>query len=146
MATADYVFGNKQWEINRWLLVLSTLGLASKLLEIDLSQISIFGLNLPGKEAALVPGFIGVALSYALLTFVISRLELMLAHNDDTTAHAVSIFENSKHPKLILVMTLITFPFSALVYFIIPVGLTLFTIKLLSSDIYIVLQILWEAA
>lgn len=146
MATADYVFGNKQWEINRWLLVLSTLGLASKLLEIDLSQISIFGLNLQGKEVALVPGFIGVALSYAFLTFAISRIELMMAHNDDTTTHAVSIFENSKYPKLILALSLIAFPFSALVYFIIPVGLTLFTLGLLSSDVYIILQILWEAA
>lgn len=146
MASADYVFGNKQWEINRWILVLSTLGLASKILEIDLSQISIFGLNLQGKEAALVPGFIGLALAYSLLTFVLARAELMLAHNGETAEHVKPKIEKMAKSKVLLVLLILSFPIPTLVYMVIPVGLALFTLFLLSGDMYAVVQVIWAAA
>ncbi|WP_233007218.1 hypothetical protein [Rheinheimera faecalis] len=145
MASADYVFGNKQWEINRWILVLSTLGLVSKILEIDLSQISIFGLNLQGKEAALVPGFIGLALAYALLTFVVARMELILAHNDETEAHVTSKVKKIGKSKVLLFLLILSFLIPMLVYVVIPVGLALFTLFLLYDDMYAVIQVIWGA-
>lgn len=146
MASADYVFGNKQWEINRWILMLSTLGLASKILEIDLSQISIFGLNLQGKEAALVPGFIGLALAYSLLAFIVARVELMLAHNGETTAHVTPKVQKLARSKVLLFFLILSFPIPALIYVVIPVGLALFTLFLLSGDMYAVAQVIWAAA
>ena len=146
MASSDYVFGNRQWEINRWILVLSTLGLASKILEIDLSQISIFGLNLQGKEAALVPGFIGFALAYSLLTFIVARVELMLAHTDETAAHITPKVQNIAKSKVLLALLILSFPIPMLVYVVIPVGLALFTLFLLFSDMYAVFQVIWAAA
>ena len=145
MASSDYVFGNKQWEINRWILVLSTLGLVSKILEIDLSQISIFGLNLQGKEAALVPGFIGLALAYALLTFVVARMELILAHNDETEAHVTSKVKKIGKSKVLLFLLVLSFLIPMLVYVVIPVGLALFTLFLLYDDMYAVIQVIWGA-
>ncbi len=145
MASADYVFGNKQWEINRWILVLSTLGLVSKILEIDLSQISIFGLNLQGKEAALVPGFIGLALAYALLTFVVARMELILAHNDETEAHVTSKVKKIGKSKVLLFLLILSFLIPMLVYVLIPVGLALFTLFLLYDDMYAVIQVILGA-
>lgn len=145
MASADYVFGNKQWEINRWILVLSTLGLASKILEIDLSQISIFGLNLQGKEAALVPGFIGFALAYALLTFIVARVELMLAHTGETSAHITPKVHKIAKSKVLLALLILSFPIPMLVYVVIPVGLALFTLFLLFGDMYAVFQVIWAA-
>lgn len=146
MASADYVFGNRHWEINRWILVLSTLGLASKMLEVDLSQISIFGLNLQGKEAALVPGFIGFALAYSLLTFIVARVELMLANTGGTVANVTPKVQNISKSKVLLVLLILSFPIPALVYVVIPVGLALFTLFLLSGDMYSVFQVIWAAA
>lgn len=145
MASEDYVFGNKQWEVNRWILMLSTLGLASKILEIDLSQISVFGLNLEGKESALVPGFIGLALVYSLLTFVLARIELMLAHNGETAEHVNLKIDKIAKSKVLTFLLVLSFPIPALVYTVIPVGLALFTLFLLSDDICAVVQVIWGA-
>lgn len=146
MASSDYVFGNKQWEINRWILVLSTLGLATKVLEIDLSQVPMFGLNLQGEEAALVPGFIGIALTYALLAFIIARIELMLAHNTSTAEHVVPVAEKIAKSKLLSILAILSLPIPVLMYFLIPIGLSAFTLVVLYDDIWTVIQLVWAAA
>ena len=145
MATSDYVFGNKQWEINKWILTLSVLGLFSKLLMIDLSEISVFGVNMGNQNTALIPGFIGLALMYALCAYFVARMELQMAHGDETQQKAVSIIEKLQSSKLLLILSLLTMPLPLLLYTLIPIGLSLFTLYLLSGDILAVLTNIYAA-
>jgi len=145
MATSDYVYGNKQWEINLWILSLSTLGLATKLLEVDLAGFSIFGLNLGGNNTALVPGFIGLALFYAFLSYIVARMELQIAHSTETINHLQPMIEKIRSSKLLAAIFLLFLPLPLITYTIIPVFLSLFTLYVLWPEISVVVQVLLNA-
>lgn len=140
MASSDYVYGNKQWEINRWILSLSTIGLASKVLKVDLSSLSVFGLNLGEENTSLLPGFICVALIYAFMSYLVARIENFLANWDSTSEQVAPLMERlSSHRTLkfaFYVLSVVPF----LLYTVIPIFLSLFTIYVLHKDMNIVVQ------
>lgn len=80
MERFDFVFANKSWELNRWVLILSVLGILAKVVHIDVSHLAVFGLSISEERSALIPGFIGIALYYCLGALVLSRGEMYLAY------------------------------------------------------------------
>lgn len=90
-----------------------------------------------------MPGFIGLALAYALLTFVVARIELIFAHHGETEAQVTSKVKKIGKSKVLLFLLILSFLIPMFVYVVIPVGLALFTLFLLYDDMYAVIQVIW---
>lgn len=101
-------------DIGRSVLSLSALGLFAKLLHIDLGQLQILGVALKPASAGLIPGFIGLALLYAYLAFIVARLEAAI--EDHTRSDSIEARLAIKESKPLRVVSYLALPFSAVVY------------------------------
>jgi hypothetical protein len=128
-------------DLGKTVLVLSALGSFTKLLNIDMSKLQILGIELNPSNVKLIPGFLGIALTYAFLCFIVARMEGVIESAVDKEAieHTTKI----KESKGLLILTLLIFPASFLVYFM-PFAFGGFAITLLWSDSMSVLKSIWQ--
>jgi hypothetical protein len=124
-------------------LALSALGLFAKLLHIDLSQLQVLGVTLSPTNAALIPGFLGLALIYAFLAFSVARLEAAIERQ--TNKETVEALEAVSSSKPLMAFVILGLPFSLVVYSM-PYVLGLFSIVLLWSDSMSVASAVWALA
>jgi len=130
-------------ELGKTVLTLSALGLFTKLLHIDLSQLQILGVALRPAYAGLIPGFVGLALMYAFIAFFVARMEAAIENEVDDAV--IESRKNVLKSKSLLVLVLFTTPLAFVVYSM-PFVLGAFSIVLLWSDSMSVLQAIWGLA
>ena len=140
MSFAKYGITGQSVDLAKAVLTLSALGLFTKLLHIDLSQMQILGVALRPAHVELIPGFIGLALIYAFLAFSVARMEASIASQVDKDV--VETTNKVKESRGLLVLTFASAPFAFIVYSM-PYALGTFTIVLLWSDSKEVLQAIW---
>lgn len=127
-------------ELGKFVLVLSILGLFTKLLHIDLSKLEILGVKFSPEHHSLIPGFIGIALVYVFVAFVIARLEMAFHHQVD--AESQSTVKKITASKTYVLLIGLSLPFSILVYSM-PYFVGLLSIHLLWSDVVTILRAVW---
>ncbi|MHB1015072.1 MAG: hypothetical protein ACYC2W_07315 [Desulfurivibrionaceae bacterium] len=143
MSFAKHGLASQSIDLGKTVLALSALGLFTKLLHIDLSQLQILGVSLSPASSSLVPGFLGLALIYAFIAFSVARIEAAVERQTNKeTVEATKIITDSK--PLLALMFLI-FPFSVFVYSM-PYVLGAFAINLLWSDSMTVVTSIWALA
>ncbi|MBI3223086.1 MAG: hypothetical protein HYZ46_08535, partial [Nitrosomonadales bacterium] len=118
-------------------------GLFTKLLHIDLSQLQILGIALRPTNAGLIPGFIGLALMYAFVAFLVARMEAAIENEVDNAV--VESRKSVTQSKSLLILVLCITPFSIVVYSM-PFVFGAFSIMLLWSDSMSVLKAIWGLA
>ena len=143
MSFAKHGLAGQGTDLGRTVLALSTLGLFTKLLNIDLSNLQVLGVSLRPENSGLIPGFLGLALIYAFVAFSVARMEAAFeVQTDKGTVEANKIIIDSKS---LLGLALLALPFSVFVYSM-PYVLGLFSISLLRSDSISVLSSIWVLA
>lgn len=140
---AKYGMTGQSVDLGKSVLMLSALGLFTKLLHIDLSQLAILGVVLRSTNVDLIPGFIGLALMYAFLAFSVARMEASIAMQVDKDA--IENQKKIKESKGLLILACGVSPFAFIVYSM-PYALGLFTIVLLWADSMGVLKAIWALA
>lgn len=130
-------------DLGKAVLALSGLGLFTKLLHIDLSQLQVLGVVLQPTNANLIPGFLGIALMYAFLCFVVARMEASIECEVDEAV--ISSRNKIKEKKGLLALVFLIAPFSFVVYSL-PYILGIVSIILLWSDSMSVLKAIWSLA
>ncbi|WP_147459052.1 hypothetical protein [Pseudomonas sp. AOB-7] len=143
MSFAKHGIAVHSMELGKATLALSTLGLFTKLLNIDLSQIEVIGLSMSQHSTELIPGFIGLALIYTFIAFVVARLESSIEQQLDE--QTVTHLETIKNSKPLLIISALTMPLALIVYSL-PYALGVFSIVLLWPDSTAVLAELWTIA
>lgn len=143
MSFAKHGITGQSVELGKAVLALSALGLFTKLLHIDLSQLQVFGVALQPANAGLIPGFLGLTLIYAYAGFFVSRMEAAIETQVDTAVNESR--QRVMQSKPLLTLTFIVFPFSIFVYSL-PYVLGAIAIALLWSDSMSVLQAIWVLA
>jgi hypothetical protein len=143
MSFAKHGIAGQSLDLGKAVLTLSALGLFTKLLHIDLSQLQILGVVLQPSNANLIPGFLGLTLTYAFLCFVVARMEASIASEVDKDA--IESRNKIKESKGLLALAFLIAPFSFVVYSL-PYAFGLFTIILLRSDSMSVLKAIWALA
>ena len=143
MAFAQNDLAPKSWELGKYVLVLSTLGIFVKILRIDVSNLEIVGLKLGASSAALIPGFIGLALIYVFVAYVVARIETEYARSVDHESKAIAE-AHLKHRSLRWVTALLL-PVSGFVYWM-PYVLGIFAIIYLWTDAVAVLRLVLRDA
>ena len=141
MSFAKHGITGQSVELGKTVLALSALGLLTKLLHIDLSQLQVLGVALKPANTGLIPGFLGLALIYAYIAFFVSRMEAAIETQVDE-----AVTESRKRvmqSKPLLTLTFVVLPFSIVVYSL-PYVLGAFAIALLWSDSMSVLQAIWS--
>ncbi|WP_295749827.1 hypothetical protein [Undibacterium sp.] len=135
--------GSQSLDIGKSVLALSALGLFTKLLKIDLSKIQILGVTFGTDSSKLIPGFLGLALIYSFLAFIVARTEVSLDQevNKDTVATRKAIAEN----KGAFYFALLISPLSLVVYST-PYAVGAVAIALLWGDSISILGLLWSVA
>jgi hypothetical protein len=128
-------------ELGKSVLVLSSLGLFTKLLHIDLSQMQILGVNFLPENTSLIPGFIGIALIYTFVAFFMARTEMVLHTLFDTESQTT--LEKITASQSYKIIMKIIFPISVFVYSM-PFFVGALSIWLLLEDSIIVLNTLWN--
>ena len=138
-----HVLAEKYYEIGRSVLVLSALGILTKLLNIDLSKLEVLGVTFDPHSSRLIPGLIGLALIYAYSALVVSRAEAA-----DYFVSDPAQLERLKNPsdadKARRIVSAFFLPFSLFAYAG-PLLIGLLSIVLLWRDIVAVLAALWSA-
>jgi hypothetical protein len=138
-----HILAEKYYEIGRSVLVLSALGILTKLLNIDLSKLEILGVTFDPASSRLIPGLIGLALIYAYSALVVSRAEAA----DFFVADPEEI-EKLKNPsdtdKARRFVSAFFLPFSIFAYSG-PLLIGALSIALLFGDVLTVLSALWSA-
>lgn len=130
-------------DLGKAVLALSALGLFTKLLHIDLSQLQVLGVVLQPTNANLIPGFLGLALMYAFLCFVVARMEISIECEVDEAV--ISSRNKIKEKKGLLALVFLIAPFSFVVYSL-PYVFGIVSIVLLWSDSMSVLKAIWSLA
>ena len=143
MAFAQHDLAPKSWDLGKYVLLLATLGIFSKLLRIDLSQIDVLGVRLGAGSVMLIPGFVGLALFYVLAAFILARLENFLALRSDVESKAL-VAETLTHPPLRWFLALVS-PLAFVVYSM-PYALGGFACWYLWSDAIAVLRLIFRGA
>ena len=131
MSFTSHSLAEQSVDLGKAVLALSTLGIFSKLLHVDLASLQILGLTLSKTTATLIPGFLGLVLIYTFVAFSVSRMEAGL--HSATDKEAKKTRKDIKKDKDLLWLTAATFPFSILVYSM-PTALGAFAIYLLWAD------------
>jgi hypothetical protein len=140
---AKFGIASQSTDLGKAVLALSTLGLFTKLLHINLSQLQILGISLSPASSGLIPGFIGLALIYAFIAFSVARLEAAVeGQTNKDTIEATKVIVGSKP---LLALTLLGLPFAIFVYSM-PYFLGIFAIRLLWSDSMSVVSSIWTLA
>lgn len=143
MSFAKHGITNQSVELGKTVLLLSALGLFTKLLHIDLSHLQVLGIALQPKNAGLIPGFLGLTLMYTYMAFFVSRMEAVIETQVDS---AVTESRNRVlESKLLLTLTFLVLPFSFVVYSL-PFFIGALAIIFLWSDSILVLQAIWSLA
>lgn len=143
MSFAKHGIASQSVDLGKTVLALSALGLFTKLLHIDLSQLQILGVSFSPTSSSLVPGFIGLALIYAFIAFSVARIEAAVERQTNKeTVEATKIIIKSKP---LLALMFFVFPFSVFVYSM-PYVLGAFVINLLWSDSMTVVTSIWTLA
>lgn len=140
MSFTSHSLAEQSVDLGRAVLTLSTLGIFSKLLHVDLGNLQILGLSLSETTATLIPGFLGLVLIYAFLAFSVSRMEAGLHSATDKDAKKTR--KDIKEDKGLLWLTAISSPFAFLVYSM-PTALGAFAIYLLWTDSMNVIKAIW---
>jgi hypothetical protein len=138
-----YGLASQGTELGKTVLALSTLGLFTKLLNVDLGNLQVFGVALRPENADLLPGFLGLALTYTFFAFCIARIEAVIEGQicPEALAETKRIFES----KPLLGLAFLAFPLSGVVY-LMPYILGIFAIHLLWSDTVSVAGSIWALA
>lgn len=131
-------------EIGRQVLYLSTLGIFTKLLHIDLSKVQVLGVTLEPASASLIPGFIGIALVYAWLAFVAARLEAAVDQQISPESKEVQLALMQKQHRGVVWVIFGTLPITLIVYSS-PYVVGAFAIFFLRSDFLAVFDAIWHA-
>ena len=138
-----HILAEKYYEIGRSVLVLSALGILTKLLNIDLSKLEVLGVTFDPESSRLIPGLIGLALIYAYAALVVSRAE-----GADYFISDPAQLERLRNPtdvdKARTIISVFFLPFSVFAYAG-PLVIGLLSIILLRRDIIAVLAALWTA-
>ena len=143
MSLAKHGLAGQSSDLGKTVLALSTLGLFTKLLNIDLSNLQVLGVSLRAENSGLIPGFLGLALIYAFVAFSVARMEAAFeVQTNKETVEANKIIIGS---KLLLGLAFLALPFSLFVYSM-PYVLGLFSIGLLWSDSMSVVSSIWVLA
>ena len=143
MSFAKHGIAAQSLDLGKAVLALSALGLFTKLLHIDLSQMQVLGVVLQPTNANLIPGFLGLALMYAFLCFVVARMEASIECEVDEAV--ISSRNKVKGKKELLALAFLIAPFSLVVYSL-PFAFGIFSIVLLWSDSMSVLKAIWSLA
>ncbi|MFZ3019739.1 MAG: hypothetical protein WA056_14920 [Gallionella sp.] len=143
MSFAKHGLTAQSVDLGKAVLALSALGIFAKLLHIDLSQLQVLGVTLGPTTTALIPGFIGLALFYAFIAFVVSRLEAAIENVTDK--ETVESYKKVQESKFLLGVSLLALPLSVFVYSM-PYILGVFAISLLWSDSMSVVSAIWQLA
>lgn len=143
MSFAKHGIAAQSLDLGKTVLALSALGLFTKLLHIDLSQMQVLGVVLQPTDANLIPGFLGLALIYAFLGFVVARIEISIECEVDEAV--ISSRNKVKDKKGLLVLAFLIAPFSLVVYSL-PFAFGIFSIVLLWADSMAVLKAIWALA
>ena len=131
MSFTSHSLAEQSVDLGKAVLILSTLGIFSKLLHVDLANLQILGLTLSKTTAALIPGFLGLVLIYTFVAFSVSRMEAGL--HSATHKEAKKTRKDITKNKGLLYLTIISSPFAFCVYSM-PTFLGLFSIYLLWTD------------
>ena len=143
MSFAKHGIATQSLDLGKAVLALSALGLFTKLLHIDLNQMQVLGVVLQPANASLIPGFLGLALIYAFLCFVVARMEASIECEVDESV--IASRNKIKEKKGLLALALLIAPFSFFVYSL-PYAFGMFSIALLWSDSMTVLVAIWRLA
>jgi hypothetical protein len=143
MSFAKHGIAAQSLDLGKAVLALSALGLFTKLLHIDLSQLQVLGVVLQPRNANLIPGFLGLALMYTFLCFVVARMEASIECEVDETV--ISSRNKIKEKKGLLALVFLIAPFSFAVYSL-PYVFGIASIALLWSDSMSVLKAIWSLA
>lgn len=143
MSFAKHGLANQSTDLGKTVLALSALGLFTKLLNVDLSNLQVLGVSFLPEHSGLIPGFLGLALIYAFVAFSVARVESAIeGQTNKETVEANKIVAGSKP---LLSLAFIALPFSIFVYSM-PYALGLFSISLLWSDSMSVVSSIWALA
>ena len=143
MSFAKHGIATQSLDLGKTVLALSALGLFTKLLHVDLSQMQVLGVVLQPANANLIPGFLGLALMYAFLCFVVARMEASIECEVDEAV--ITSRSKVKEKKGLLALAFLIAPLSLVVYSL-PFAFGIFSIVLLWSDSMAVLKAIWGLA
>ena len=141
MAFAKYGIASRAPELGRSLLIFASLGVLSKILNIDLSSSEVIGLDINAPQPELISGFLGLIVSYLLVAFSLARIEGMVEQKIDGETDEVSRKVLKSKPLMGLMIAI--FPFAILVY-LTPFALGIYASILLWPDSISALGALWE--
>ena len=130
-------------DLGKSVLTLSALGLFAKLLHIDLGKLQILGVELQPSNASLIPGFLGLALIYAYVCFVVARAEAAIEGEVDKDA--IDHRNKNKEKGGLLLLAFLLSPFTLVVYSM-PLVFGGCAIYSLWSDSLKVLTAIWGLA
>jgi hypothetical protein len=134
---------SESYNLAKAVLTLSTLGIFTKLLNVDLSRLDVLGVTFAPETSSLIPGFLGVALMYTFLAFCVARAEATGENMSDPAI--LARLESRSKSKLYMAFAVLGSPFSFVVYSM-PLALGLTSILLLWSDSIAVLSAIWRLA
>ena len=140
MSFTSHSLAEHSIDLGKAVLALSALGIFSKLLHVDLSNLQILGLSLSKTTSVLIPGFLGLVLIYTYVAFLVSRMEAGL--HSATDKEAKKTRKDIKGNKGLLWLTVFSSPFAFLVYSM-PTLLGAFSIYLLWPDSVNVIKAIW---
>ena len=140
MSFTSHSLAEQSIDLGKAVLILSALGIFSKLLHVDLGNLQIAGLSLSKTTAALIPGFLGLVLIYTFVAFSVSRMEAGLHSATDKEAKKTQ--KDIKKDKGLTWLAIIFSPFSFFVYSM-PQALGVFAIYLLWPDSTGVIKAIW---
>ncbi len=143
MRKTNFSLAPENLSLAKTVLTLSALGIFSKLLNVDLSGLSLMGVTLSPDNSQLIPGFLGIALVYIYVAYCVSRIELSTEYVDDPETIPKFKKHASSKPRMVFLFLLL--PFSVFVYAM-PTFLGGFSIYLLWSDITAVWRTVWSIA
>jgi hypothetical protein len=132
MSLTKHGLAGESMGLAKSVLAMSALGVFTKLLGIDLSKLEVLGVTFTPATSNLLPGFIGLALTYTYIAFCVARWEASTDVISDP-----EVFEKLKRDsdtqKAIRIFRSIGLPFSFLVYSM-PYVFGAFSIALLFRD------------
>jgi len=143
MSFAAHGIAGQSTQLGKAVLALSALGLFTKLLHIDLSQLQVLGITLQPASASLIPGFIGLALIYVFIAFCVARFEAAI--ENQVNKETVEARRNVANSKSLMVFVFLILPFSVFVYSM-PYAMGALGITLLWSDSMSVITSIWHLA
>src|SRR5450759_4243687 len=105
MSFAKHGIAGHSTELGKAVLVLSALGLFTKLLHIDLSKLQVLGITLQPASAGLIPGFIGLALIYVFIAYCVARAEAAIEQqvNKDTVEANKKVLNSKPLMQLVFI-------------------------------------------